>query len=381
MRRLALLGLLALAFAALWAWAAQRDPEGEAVWTATDTSFSSGPRGLRGLYLLLDRLGLSVTRLRRPAYARLPEQDVLWLLSDHAPGPLERDWIAQFVRRGGTLVASPLALGGLLQSLDVGDAELEQREGPVTAGGLSLTLERHWAIEKLPEPERVWAAEPKGAPVVASWRAGQGRVVVCGLWDAARNAQIAKGDNGLFFAHLAFDLGGHHVFDERLAGYGESSLWALITGAPWALGLGQLALALSLLLWSLLPRRLPAEQATGARVSADGRPLGREPPRRRAVRDHVDAVAALWAKAGDPGLPLERLLAGVEGRARARLQAAGEGAFEAWVTALRPELAARARAAALHARSVSQEGRRANGAEARRAAQEILRIEREVASW
>ncbi len=353
----------------LWLWSADRTPSREETWSAVDTSFSSGPRGLRGVYLLFGELGLATARLRRPAYEQLGAPDVLWLLSDRPLGPLQRDWVEAFVRRGGTLVASPLALGELLERLGVGAVEPERREGKVIARGLTLDLERHWAIEGSLAPERVWAREEGGAPVVASWRSGQGRVVVCGIADAARNGRIGKGENGLFFAHLAFDLAGpktRQLFDELHAGYGDGSLATLVAGAPWALALAQLALALGALLWAIAPRRRPIE------------PGGRE--RRRATRDHVEAVAALWARAGDAALPLERILAAAEERARARLgENDGQPAFARWIAQARPELASRAQAA-LERCAVLVAGSPAPDL-ARLAAAEVIRIEGEALTW
>jgi hypothetical protein len=160
------------------------------------------------------------------------------------------------------------------------------------------------------------------------------------------------------------------VFDEFSTGFGDLGLSTLLAKAPYRWGLVQAALAFIVLLWCLALRRAPAEAPTKIR--------------RRQTGDHVEAVARLWAEAGDSGLPLDSLLRAAADRGRARLgmgsRTDGASDFVTWIQTVRPELGARAlelwgRAAAL------AELRRPPLSRVRAAAEELAKLEREAMAW
>ena len=388
------LGLAAAAVIACAFWLRPSEPSAETSWTAVATTYSPGPRGAKALYLLLGQLGLETARLRRPSYDRLDPNVTLWDLADGPLGPLERRWLLAFVRRGGSFVAAPRALGRLLGEAGLGDPIFhEEGEGPIAGSkerlsvkpfdGPALELERWQAVIGLSKPETLFAADAKGRPIAAAWRVGRGRLVFLGLVDAARNDQIGNGGNGVFFARLAGDLGGRQLFDEFQAGFGDATPWRLLTQLPYRWGLLQLALAiLAGLVW-LVPRRLPVEPPAQLR-------------RRRTV-DQIDAVARLWASGGDAGLPLGALLGAAEQRARARLGTAeaigrspASSSFVAWVALARPEFEGRARELWARASSLAAEpplgeaevlGAKPSIEGARRSAVALAELEREVVAW
>jgi hypothetical protein len=377
-----------------------REPNDDTAWDAPDTSYSPGPQGTKALYLLLQQLGLPVTRLRRPSYDQLPPGSTLWNLSGSPLGAVERHWLLDFVRGGGTFIGGLEPEAKLLAEAGLGEPEYRGHEtGLASKEGLKVEAERFHSVAGLAAPERVYLTSVQGDPVAASWPVGKGHVVFLGLSEIARDDQIGKSDNGVFLTHLALAGGGDQVFDEFSTGFGDLGLASLLAKAPYRWGLLQAAVAFLVLLWSLGLRRAPAQ------------PLSRI--RRRQTADHVEAVARLWAEAGDAGLPLDSLLRAADDRARARLgmkgderpkpgrldpaRAAGLGGiggaegearaphgppnpFVTWVETVRPELGGIAlelwgRATAL------AELRRPSLNRVREAAAALAKLEREAMAW
>ncbi len=370
-----------------------REPGDDSAWDAPDTTYSPGPSGTKGLYLLLAKLGLRTSRLRRPSYDQIPPGSVLWDLSTNPLGAVERRWLLDFVRGGGTFIGGRDPEAKLLKEAGLGDAEFAPHETDlISKDGLNVEAERFLSVDGLEEPERVYLTSAKGSPVAASWKVGKGHLVFLGIPDVARDDQIGKAQNGVFFARLALSGGDNQVFDEFSTGFGDLGLSSLLAAAPYRWGLLQGAIALAVLLWCLALRRAPAELATKIR--------------RRQTADHVEAVAHLWAEAGDSGLPLDSLLRAAADRARARLgmgfgsalHGGGGGVGEAgpllqgqsgaerssdfvsWIQTVRPELGGRAlelwgRATAL------AELRRPPLNRVRAAAAELAVLEREALAW
>jgi hypothetical protein len=183
------------------------------------------------------------------------------------------------------------------------------------------------------------------------------------MLSALENRAIADGDNGSFFVRLATELAYGHAFDEFHAGYGEDTLLGIVWRAPYRWGAVELALIVLVGIWVFGGRERPAV-AEGVL-------------RRRDTRDHVQAVADLWARGRDPGVPLDALLVALDARAGARQQGSGVQAFVSWVTAVRPEL--RGRAEATWQRAVALcEGGAPSVASAVSVAAELRSIEQEV---
>jgi hypothetical protein len=343
------------------------EPTDDNTWNADGTSYSPGPSGVAAFYLLLEQLGVPVSRLRRPDYARLPPDAALWNLSKRPLGALERGWVLDFVRRGGTFLAGAVPMERLMSEASLGEPTFHLTHGSLRSlAGLPANAERFQTIGGLGEPSRVYL-QSGSSPVVASWSVGKGRLIFLGIGDALQNGEIGTGTNGSFFVNLALDAGARQVFDEFAAGFGDLGLGTLLRRGPYRYGLAQAVLALGVLLIAFAGRRLPVRAP--------------DPIRRRQTMDHVDAVARLWERSRDPGLPLESLLRAATDRARARHSPApSEEAFVGWVSLVRPELGQRA--AALWARAtglvVAAEPREED---CRSAAAELARLEEEVLLW
>jgi len=358
----AVLGLLAIIFS-------PRQRSQPELWWSPATTFSPGPLGAKALFLLLEREGFQTRRLLRSEYERLSDESVLWILPNVPLASSERRRLLSFIERGGSVVGGPVVVAGLLEDAKLGKPEVENTEGAVeTAWDVALaSTDEPVTLAGLRDPDEVYAQGPDEEPVIASWIIGQGRAVVLGLPGIVLNREIGRAQNGPFLVRLARELGEEHVFDEFKTGFGEASLWTLLTHAPYRWALLQAALVGLVALSAAGFRRLPAE------------PL--PPIRRRSTQSHVEAVAAFWSKAHDPGLPLEALLRGADERARLRLRGGGDQPFVEWVAKVRPALAERAREAWSTAYRLCLAGTRPLVGEARRAAAELRQVQEDLLRW
>jgi hypothetical protein len=368
MKRLAL-AILALCVGAV-VWQALRpvEPSDGNTWSRRDTTYSPGPAGTKAFYLLLEQLGLPVVRLRRPDYASLPPTAALWNLSAAPIGAVERSALLDFVRAGGTFLAGEGPMQKLMVESSLGEPSFAWSKKKLhSQSGLPVEADEAEEVQDLPAPERVYIEGKDGYPVVAAWKVGKGRLVFLGIRGALANEEIGKGNNGSFFANLAFDSGTPQVFDEFATGLGDLKLSTVLLRAPYRFGLAQAVLAFAVLITSLAVRRLPARAP--------------ERIRRRQTAEHVDAVARFWERAGDVGLPLESLLRAASDRARRRLSLhTGEEAFVRWVSQIRPELASRA--VALWGRASDLAAQASPSPErCRESAEQLARLEAEALSW
>ena len=305
------------------------DASGKDAWEAPATTYSYGPEGTRALYVLLQQLDLQVQRLRRPDLGGLDPHAVLWVLTEAPFGRLERRALVAFVQAGGTLVAPPKSLGVVFTEAGLGDpiAREQPRTLQVQAGGnLALQLEHMpRALSGVRQaPAEVFASTPDGLPVVAAWTLGAGKLVSLGVAPMLHNAQLGRGDNGVFMARLALSLGTVHVFNEFKTGFGEGDIRSLLRRLPYRWGLAQAAAVALMALLALAWRRFPVQ--------------AQPPAQRRRSLDHVEAVGQLWERSQDAGLPLQALLTALDDRARARLGGAHPGIpFVEWLGRLQPE--------------------------------------------
>jgi hypothetical protein len=355
------------------------EPGDESTRDSPNTSYSPGPTGTKALYLLLEDVGLPVSRLRRPDYQKLSPGTALWNLSTSSLGAVERAWVLDFVRAGGTFLAGPVPMENLMSEASLGTPSFDRTKGELDSfSGPPVETERFTTVSGLLSPDRVYItvkSHPRGdasseattAKVVAAWTYGKGRLVYLGIRDAAVNEAIGLSFNGAFFADLAFDSGQAQVFDEFATGFGDLGLRTLLARAPYRWALAQVVLSLTVLLLALALRRRPAE--TPGKI------------RRRQTSDHVDAVARLWARNGDAGLPLDSLMRAANDRARARLETSGVGdPFVRWVALVRPELAERARMLWTRAEGLTGEAL-PSVVLAQGTAADLIRLEKEALSW
>ncbi|HET6150986.1 MAG TPA: DUF4350 domain-containing protein [Polyangia bacterium] len=361
-------------------WGSLRTPDNDRS-TPVATTYSSGARGAKALYLLLEQSGLHVSRLRSLGLAdigpdRADDDDgdgrlVLWIL---APPPLaagDADAIVDFARRGGTVVAAPELAAELLARAGARDVQASKPSGSSTSRD---PLDTPWHLRLTGprasmrgltgvEPSEVYAARGK-QPIVAAYRAGEGTIVNAGLLDTLRNDEIGADDAGPFWVRLAAALGQRHAFDELHTGYGNLNLVTLLWQTPYRWVSLQVGVLLLFATWGLASRARPAERDS--------------PVRRRETRDHVQAVANWWARSRDVGLPLTALLTGLEARAARRVSGgAGARRFVAWAAAVRPELGQRAATAWTRAEELLAQ-KRSPARELVSVAAELRRVEKEV---
>ncbi len=363
-------------FLALLLWAALRAPDNDRS-TRVATTYSSGDAGAKALYLLFEQSGLPVSRLRRLESSALgPERAnttelALWIL---VPAPLpdaDADSVLAFVTTGGTVVAPPelaadlLVRAGLSRAKVAGTScatarcRLRTRQG-VKLAGRPLSLRQIIGVR--PDAVDVWLAghapgpppaggddasagtPMEGNALVARYALSAGWVVSVGILDALRNEHIGDDDGSaaVFWPRLAASLAQHHAFDELHTGYGDINIITLLWQSRYRWAVVELGLVLLLGGWAMAGRAQPAEPAAAVR--------------RRETRDHVQGVAAWWARSGHVELPVTALLASLETRAARRAlgvddarSAGGAGAeprrgrhFVAWAAAVRPELGQRA---------------------------------------
>jgi hypothetical protein len=103
--------------------------------------------------------------------------------------------------------------------------------------------------------------------------------------------------------------------------------------------------------------------------------------RRREAKEHLDAVAQLWQKARDPGLPLDAIVRAAAGRARLRVGDQVDDPFLRWVDRVRPDLRTRAGEALGTAERLAEPAAHPSAEAARAAGHALLEVEREARRW
>jgi hypothetical protein len=343
-------------------------PAGHDAWRVSGSTYSSGPEGIKALYLLLAREGLSTERWRQPTYSTLSPNETLWLIADAPLGVLEKRDLIAFVDRGGALVARPKAAVALLaaaglqapESVALTSTFVTDDASPIEAGEHTEVLRGGVAATA------TFVESEEGEPLVASWSIGRGRVVAFGAPELLQNDHVGRAQNGAFLVHLARELGTAHVFDEIKTGFAHAGIVALLFSVPYRAVVGQLGLALLVALVGATIRHQPVEPVR-ARV-------------RRSTRDHVEAVGYLWARSGDTRLPLAALARAADSRASSHIGSATEP-FIQWAARAKPQLAGRAAAAKHAVDAVCREPTAPRGARARAAARELRMVEREIREW
>jgi hypothetical protein len=362
-RDLSILAIVALLLVGLFVSTEPSDKKARGV---AGSTFAAGPGGSKAFYVLLDELGQKPRRWRQPGYRGLPARSAIWFFGGESIGQLSALALADHVRGGGIVVGPPETLRALFEHLKLGTLHTGDATLPLkTALGPGLESDKPVTVSANVLPDEVLVQADNGQSVVARWTVGKGSIIALGVPDIARNDRIGLAGNGVFLARLAYLLSPDNVFDEVQTGLGDTGLANLLLRVPYRFGVLQLFMALALLLLALLPRRFQAERAA--------------PLRRRATLDHLEAVARLWSRARDPGLPLSELAAALAERAR-RHGGVGETPFVDWVAQARPDFRTAAQLAWARAQALLQEHSLAPEA-ARNAAAELLGIEREALRW
>jgi hypothetical protein len=262
------------------------------------SSWATGAAGTWALYHLAEKLGASPSRLTGSSFAadlRPPA-----ILVEAAPStpfdPSQVRAVLHFVQAGGTLVFALdrnavdeplLASLRISPGATVGSGPwrtLLPIDGPTdllvrSARAPSLTSRAASAIPLLGTVSR---------PVALLERVGRGRALVFDSEAVLSNSLLDRDGNAQFAsAMLGLGPGARVIFDEIHHGYSlGDGAEALLLGTPLGLVTALCSLLLLLFLFS-----------SGRRL---GRPL--PPPELVAVRsteDHLEAVARLYARAGD----------------------------------------------------------------------------------
>ena len=323
------------------------------------TSFSSGPSGLRALYLGLQEMGFSVSRLREP-YARLPEADALIVALTMPSVKLRpEDWEAleQWLRPGRVAViayeepadapemsgggglaptadahvsaqiALPTALTAQAPVVNISGrhrltypdpdpsweylhvetarGEASPSEAP-TPAGRRKTLQAAQSPDALRPADRLLASavplyQAEGA-VVSIAHVGQGTILLLATPWTLCNQGIGQADNfALVVGFLdTYARGKTVVFDEIHHGFGaRQGLWSVIPRAGKAALAHALGAALLLIIvagWRLGPAvHLPLPDRTRA--------------------EYLTSMASILLTAGATDLAARRLLAHFRSRA------------------------------------------------------------------
>lgn len=299
---------------------------------AQPTSYSAGPSGVKGLYELLGRQGLSVGRWERPI-RELPADAVLIVMEPLAR-PMDQDGskaLRRWQAAGGRLLlfasGSPALPGVPVEGVAVestGAATSQERprgaRGSVLRGvrtvrlrgqqRLTLTVNKHAGV---------LAADRYGALVVRG--PGPGRTVVVADALSPRNGRLADADNAVLLANLASGLANGDrpiLFDEYHQGFGGEggggrSLWEAVGPATRAA------------FWYLLVGVLFVVYNANRRFGA---PLRLQTGRDRPVTEYIESMARLYRRAGALGTALEFLSSAFERDLAARVGVAPDARRE-----------------------------------------------------
>jgi hypothetical protein len=343
-------------------------PAGGDAWGVSGSTYSAGPEGIKALYLLLAREGLTVERWRRPGYSTLSSNETLWFIADGPLGALEERQLLSFVDRGGTLVARPKTAVALLAAAGMQAPEaialtstfITDDASPIEPG------DRTEVLRGGTPATATFVESEEGEPLVGSWPIGRGRVVAFGAPKLLQNDHVGRAQNGAFLVHLARELGATHVFDEIKTGFAHAGIVALLFRVPYRAVVAQLGMALLVALAAATIRHQPVEPV--------------RPQSRRSTRDHVEAVGYLWARSGDTRLPLAALARAADDRASSHVTSATEP-FIQWAARTKPRLAGRAAAAKYAVEALCREATTPKGARARTTARALRTVEREIREW
>ena len=290
---LVVLGILlpVAAVAALLTWLATPPTKTGGLREHPSTFFNKG-YGAKGAYLVLDRLGVRVGRLRRAmARERLARYETLLVLQPVVPiTDDEARALAAWVRGGGNLVLAPGARGAsrTVKSWSVGrDYDLEalddEEDGtdattaeapagerwfdpddPLFAGITALKAgDKYRFRRRQTDPERtdeplareIWT-DARGV-VALRTELGQGAIVALADPYPLSNVGLTKADNGLLLSNVAFVLSGRSRggrgkgevgFDEYHHGFAHSdsfqaALVKMMLTDRWAWAVCQASLA------------------------------------------------------------------------------------------------------------------------------------------
>jgi hypothetical protein len=231
------------------------DPQEHGMSIPSTYSASSG--GARAAYLLLQELHYKVSRWERsPTELPIGDVDAVLIIADplETPTKEETEALQNFVAEGGQVLFTGQRIKSFFLKAKV-DERFPEAEWKTftanipsnyTAGAPKIVLETGTAWQT-PEASQLALYGDAGAPVVVSWRIGNGRI----LWWAAAtpltNSGISReGNLNLFLNAMNFPLPVEKTavqvyWDEYFHGE-RTSLWSYVRKTPVAWGLMQIAI-------------------------------------------------------------------------------------------------------------------------------------------
>jgi hypothetical protein len=278
------------------------------------TSYDASRQGFRAAYLLLERLGYPVVRLKRPLGA-----SVRWVLF---PRPSRDDpgLLKQWLRGGGTLVladnspdiARQLGLKVHVHDLDVTELAAAPSKDPIHNPPLSPPSRRRQGeggeassakvlseiqhidggrtrVEGPEDFDRAWL-DRGGQRLVTIYREGRGEIWLLNRPGFLTNRLIREGDNALLLCRIADSLSartdGAMAFDEYVHGLRDRPGVLELLATPPTLWVAiQAGVVIALVVWHFAPR-FGAVRAS-------------PPARRRSKEEFLDALASLLERCED----------------------------------------------------------------------------------
>jgi hypothetical protein len=329
----ALLVMGALGLAVLSWFASTRTASDET--RLTSSTYSTGPKGAKALYLVLEELGVNVWRWRRSFSSLDSLRGTLVIYDPQALGIGKRETakLRSWVSAGNRLVLVP-GTGGFTAG---------RTERSCVADGLGRTLRgfgirvRHLTDAgrsnlsvKLPnfpvpfhvsvgrsmrwnKPDKRWnvLAEDSAGPILVTRKIGKGHVIALSDPTIFSNQHI-RGEQNLRFS-LALLLGHKQssriVFDEYHHGHTmEENFWAYVGSSVFSWILIQTALGLGLFFYS-------------GRASHAGRFRSLEQPKGRSSMEYIQSMASVLESHMPQTAALEAILTRFVGQVSRRLGA------------------------------------------------------------
>lgn len=301
------------------------------------SSYSAAPQGCKALYLVLEELGLPVSRFRKP-FQNLGSQQGGLIVADARRIPFtarELDKLEEWIKNGNRFVLfqGDAWRAGQNESRKNGpepgtQRSFSDRSLPARRFGLELKRFSDSSRAKVPvsskELEEVtelnvskrarWESTPQGwtalvsdnaGPVVVSMKMGKGQIIAISDPTMVQNRFIDQAQNVRLIPALMLGKGRpvHILFDEYHHGHAISeSFWGYIGSSIFAWIILQSAVCLALFFYS-------------GRAGRVGRYLPLNRPVGRSSLEHVDSMVNVFAscKAGSVALEavLQRFLSGI----------------------------------------------------------------------
>jgi len=278
------------------------------------TTYSSGTRGFKVLYLWLKDLGIPVERWEKDLKSLPPQAAVLVLLEPRLdPEPGELKALEAWVHRGGTLFVAGRSPHSFLTPFSLGFAGSKE-EGPMTEpvfqpgpyirGKRDIRSDGHPDLSSSRADLVVHVGDRWGT-LIGVVEKGKGRVIVLTDPGLFSNLKLKQGDHGrLALEFLLSHLGqGTLLVDEYHHGYGRATSVIHHVLGSGVLGLLVQGGLILLVLWAAAGRRF-----------GPPRPLpkaaGRQP------MEYVRAMAGLFQRARASRLALETVSRWIEEESR-----------------------------------------------------------------